>query len=312
MNTYIKNTEDRKNITKRIAEITGQKLKYTMPHYTFVGQGFTVTREGNLEVDETADMSVVETLIEEGLILAMEGEESRTDTPVDSVEQAEQTEVGTESPLEAATEVSGDRPEDTTSEQVTIEADPAAPETDALTISFPLSSHTVASIRNLVSMIYSRGHLLSKATGGGFHTTEEQVGALTDCISVDDVRNKLTDCEGIAVETDKITFTGFPATSEPDKFLSFTQLAAQINRMALKQKRTMAKEVDETNERYIFRIWLIALGMKGDEFKTARRILLAPLSGNAAFKDKGMEDRWKAKQAVKRMETATATETSVS
>ena len=73
-----------------------------------------------------------------------------------------------------------------------------------------------------------------------------------------------------------------------------------MNRLAKEQKRTQAKVVDTTNEKYIFRIWLLALGMGGDEFKTARRVLLAPLSGNAAFKDQAMEERWKAKQAAKR------------
>ena len=97
-----------------------------------------------------------------------------------------------------------------------------------------------------------------------------------------------------------ITFTGFPFTENPDEFKSFTQLAAQMNRLAKEQKRVMAKTVDETNERYSFRIWLLALGMGGEEFKTVRRVLLQPLSGNAAFKNQAMEDRWKAKQNAKR------------
>ena len=62
----------------------------------------------------------------------------------------------------------------------------------------------------------------------------------------------------------------------------------------------MAKKVDTTNERYSMRIWLLSLGMGGDEFKTARRVLLAPLSGNAAFKDAAMEQRWKEKRAGER------------
>ena len=48
------------------------------------------------------------------------------------------------------------------------------------------------------------------------------------------------------------------------------------------------------------RIWLLSLGMGGDEFKTARRVLLASLSGNAAFKDAAMEQRWKEKRAGER------------
>ena len=73
-----------------------------------------------------------------------------------------------------------------------------------------------------------------------------------------------------------------------------------MNRLAKEQKHTLAKEVSDSNEKYIFRIWLLSLGMAGAEFKTARRIPLAPLSGNAAFKDDAMEERWKEKQAVKR------------
>ena len=38
------------------------------------------------------------------------------------------------------------------------------------------------------------------------------------------------------------------------------------------------------NEKYIFRVWLIRIGMQGEEFKTTRKILLENLSGNAAFK----------------------------
>ena len=49
-----------------------------------------------------------------------------------------------------------------------------------------------------------------------------------------------------------------------------------MNKLAKEQKRTMAKTVDAANEKYIFRIWLLALGMGGDEFKTARRVLLHP------------------------------------
>ena len=53
-------------------------------------------------------------------------------------------------------------------------------------------------------------------------------------------------------------------------------------------------------KRYSFRIWLLAFDMGNDEFKKACRVLLHPLSGNAAFKDQAMEDRWKEKQTVKR------------
>ena len=137
----------------------------------------------------------------------------------------------------------------------------------------------------------------------------EQVDALKDCLTVESVRERISpDLTGLRITTDTITFTGFPLSDDPEKAQAFTQLAAQMNRLAKEQKRTQAKTVDTTNEKYIFRIWLLALGMGGDEFRTARRVLLAPLSGNAAFKDQAMEERWKEKQAAKRAYTPVAEE----
>jgi predicted DNA-binding WGR domain protein len=38
------------------------------------------------------------------------------------------------------------------------------------------------------------------------------------------------------------------------------------------------------NERFTFRVWLVGLGLKGPEFKTARRHLTANLRGNSAWR----------------------------
>ena len=51
------------------------------------------------------------------------------------------------------------------------------------------------------------------------------------------------------------------------------------------------KQADAENEKFSFRIWLLGLGMKGEEYKTARRILLAPLKGNTAFRRKRKGNR---------------------
>ena len=165
-----------------------------------------------------------------------------------------------------------------------------------------------------MTMVYSRGSLISKATGGHFSCPLEQVEALKDCLTVESARERITpDLIGLTITDNAITFSGFPLSDDPERIQVFTQLAAQMNRLAKEQKRTQAKAVDTTNEKYIFRIWLLALGMGGDEFKITRRVLLAPLTGNAAFKDQAMEQRWKEKQAAKRTyppvtEEATTTE----
>jgi hypothetical protein len=54
--------------------------------------------------------------------------------------------------------------------------------------------------------------------------------------------------------------------------------------MARSQKRVTAKEKETGNDKYAFRCFLLRLGFVGDEYKSARKILLKNLSGNSAFK----------------------------
>ena len=263
---------ERKAAAARLAELTGERAVYTkMPRCAYEVGPFAIERDGTVTASESTDLAPLRTLAQEGLL---EGwEEPAAESPADAAEAAAEAQ---DAPAEDATP-------------------------DALTISLPLTGHTANSLRNLVTMIYSRGSLIFKATGGRFACPLEQVDALKDYLTVESVRERITpDLIGLTITPDAITFTGFPLSDDPEKVQTFTQLAAQMNRLAKEQKRTQAKSVDTTNEKYIFRIWLLALGMGGDEFKTARRVLLAPLSGNAAFKDQAMEDRWKEKQAAKR------------
>jgi hypothetical protein len=169
----------------------------------------------------------------------------------------------------------------------------------ALTISLPLAGHTANSLRNLVTMLYARGSLLSKATGGNFGCSLAQVDALRNCPTTTDVLANITpDLAGLTFVDDKINFS-FPFTEDAERIKAFTQLAAQMCAAAKRQKRVMAKLVETTNERYTFRIWLLSLGMSGDEFKVTRQLLLKPLSGSAAFKDDAMERRWKGRHTQK-------------
>ena len=269
---------ERKAVAARLAELTGERAVYTkMPRCAYEVGPFAIERDGSITVSESADLAALRTLAQEGLL---EGWEELTKEAITEAQ-------------ESATEA-----ENTTAAEASDV--PTEMQEEALTISLPLAGHTASSLRNLVTMIYSRGSLLSKATGGHFACPLEQVDALKDYLTVESVLSCLTPgLTGLTIADDKITFV-FPSTDDPDKVKAFTQLAAQMSKASKEQKRVMAKTVDESNERYIFRIWLLALGMAGDEFKAARKVLLAPLSGNAAFKDQAMEQRWKDKQNAKR------------
>ena len=142
---------ERKAAAARLAELIGERAVYTkMPRCAYEVGPFAIERDGTITVPEGADLAPVRTLAQEGLL---EGWEETV-----------------EATAEAATEA-----QDETTEV-------AAP--DALTINFLLTGHTAASLRNLVTMVYSRGSLISKATGGRFDCPLEQVDALKDCLTV--------------------------------------------------------------------------------------------------------------------------------
>ena len=282
----MKITGERKTAAARLAEITGERAVYTkMPRCAYLIGPFAIERDGSVTASESADLAPLRTLAQEGLLEGWEEPvEESTEEAQEATTEAEDTagQAETSEPQETTTEAQEDEP-------------------DRLTISLPLTGHTENSLRNLVTMVYSRGSLISKATGGIFSCTLAQVDALKDCIAIPNFLTRITpELIGLDFSDGKVNFTGFPFTEDADRVKAFTQLAAQMNKLAKEQKRTMAKTVDATNEKYIFRIWLLALGMGGDEFKTARRVLLHSLTGSAAFKDQAMEDRWKAKQAAKR------------
>ena len=297
---YEMNTDDRKVLVKRLGELTGVKPAYTyMPRCAYECGAYSVERNGDLMVEEAnADANIINTLIAEGLIMG-EAMEIVTEEPAqDWVPDAEYEQ---EAEAESA---------------VSLGVTDAERETDSLTISLPMTGHTGESLRRLVNMVYSRGTLLSKATGGAFSIDKELITALdeasTPVMSADfsTMLNEYTSehggLTGLALEADKVSFTGFPLTNDPDRNSAFQHLVCLMNRMAIEQKRIQAKVVNDDNEKYAFRIWLLRLGMRGDEYKAARKALMENLSGHAAFRTKEEEEKWKARQKEKRDELKAA------
>lgn len=92
-----------------------------------------------------------------------------------------------------------------------------------------------------------------------------------------------TDTLTIKISGEKISFPWFPYTQDFDKIRAYTELVTKLCEIANRQKRAGAvKETD--NEKYIFRCFLLRLGMIGAEYKTTRKILLRNLTGNSAFR----------------------------
>lgn len=349
---FNKNVEERKTIAHRLGELTGIQPFYTRaPLYTYEVGPYVIDREGNLLVDENqADPEVLTTLMSEGLITG--GEVIGTDAPVDEGEfpaaeetpDAEEIPAADENPDAVETpeedadpqemdtalqEDSGDEPEheepsEPDEEDAPTEdsapADSSAPAATAdesvdmsMNFPIPIGQHSGTTLRNLVNLIYSRGALVSKATGGHFSADEELVEALKDDTCTYTKANflaMLSDYEaqhgealhGLKITEDEVIFTGFGRAADMDTLTAYGQLAVLMNDQALTQKRIQAKHVNDANEKYAMRIWLIRIGMGGAEFKKTRAILMKPLGGHTAFRTP--EEAQKAKEKAQRQRDA--------
>ena len=263
-------TDNRKEAAARLAEITGAESRYTkVPRCAYEVGPYTIEKDGSITVAEDADLAPLQALADEGLI----------------------------EPFEApATE-------------------PAAEEAEAepinLTVEVPMKHHNGATLRNLINLIYTRAGLLNKALGTGFRVDEELIEALKDdacTLTTESLLQAIRDFEaehgkaidGLTFTPEGITFSSLPETTDAEKLRTFTILAGMMNKQALDQKRIQAKAVNDENEKYALRIWLTRLGMNGSEFKEARKVLMANLTGHCAFRTPAEEAKWKARQAEKR------------
>lgn len=99
---------------------------------------------------------------------------------------------------------------------------------------------------------------------------------------------KVVDTESLyfTVSEDKVAFPWFMLSegNEGNETAAYTTFIADLMDMVKRQKRITATEKDVENERYAFRCFLLRLGFIGDEYKTARKILLRNLTGSSAWK----------------------------
>lgn len=305
---------ERKDLAKRVGELVDVHPVYTRaPLYAYEISDYTVDRDGNLLVDETVESAgvVLTALMNEGMItggVALAEDEAETAPDTASEDTAEEETSG-EQQEEADGNLQEETDEEAEGENPGGETDGDSTEMEGLQFAFPLDKHSGVSLRNLVNLLYSRGKLVSKATGGTFSVKESLVEALKDdscTYTLANFHKALKDYEaqngsgltGLEITNERVTFSGFPYVEDADHVQAFGWLAAFMNNQAIMQKRIQAKEVDDTNEKYAFRIWLLRMGMNGDSYKAARKVLMERLSGHTAFRTP--EDAEKAKAKAQR------------
>lgn len=82
-----------------------------------------------------------------------------------------------------------------------------------------------------------------------------------------------------------VEFRLFHATLHAGKVRAYINLCLAMNAQAINSKRASAEVLDNGNDKYAMRCWLLRLGFIGDEWKNVRDHLTKNLTGNAAWRN---------------------------
>jgi len=243
---------DRKNIVQVLSEHFQVKPQYLgAPSFAYRVGDYTVARDGSI-VDKQGQEMELEKLLGKTAPAAEEETELETMTNQETAEKA-------------------------------------------LEVQLPLEGYQGQSLKNLLHMIYNKQPLIKKALGIATDLVSEEVTVAlsqSPMVTLEHFKKAMEgkSCPGIDFDYEKetITFKLGQGGDDPEKIKAATQLLELLNKSARQQKRNVSAKVKPTdNEKYTFRTWLLRLGMIGDEYKEARKVLLKNLSGNAAFKKRG-------------------------
>lgn len=246
---------DRKEIVKVLSEHFGVKAEYMgVPSFAYQieteGETYTIDKSGKITNTEGKELELEDIL------------------------------------KPAVEEITDEQEEKVIVEEVTEKE----PQIETSEISVPLEGHSGITLRNLLNMIYSKQEIIKKSLG----ITEGIVGEdfikelnAAKIATIEDFKKAIGGKERcIGIEFDfqqqSIRFNFLKAGAE--NITAYTKFIELLNQSAKTLKHASAKVSSTDNPKFTFRVFLIRLGMIGDEYKTARKILLEKLEGNAAFR----------------------------
>lgn len=76
----------------------------------------------------------------------------------------------------------------------------------------------------------------------------------------------------------------FNSTLHAGRAAAYVNLCLAISAQAIAQRSTVMRKTQSENELFTFRVWLVRLGLNGNEFKNTRDHLLANLEGDRAWR----------------------------
>lgn len=133
----------------------------------------------------------------------------------------------------------------------------AEDEPEALTISMPRDFFTEQSMNNLLQLIANKETLMK-------HALNAESLAINEC-------EETIEFPWFTVEKD----------GDGDAYAKFITMFCEF---AKNLQRVVNKPDTSDNEKYAFRCFLLRLGMIGEDYKAARKVLLRNLTGSSAFR----------------------------
>ena len=255
----------RKELVKAISEITGERAVYKfMPTSAFEIGFFTVTREGKLEFCDRSDTEIVEQVLE--------GLSERGYTVISSYYDNGKSAIETDNEPTAETATQPDTTAATEIEKVSEETEIMAQcETQGNTVP-TVESNGIDRFSISMSRDFFDERTLNKLD----RTIENKGELFKMAFKTNDLSYKVTD--------DQVTFDWFPFIGEEGEGLAYSSFIDLLTKSLKEQKRVNASKAQTENPKFAMRVYLIKLGMVGDEYKQTRKILLRNLEGSSAFR----------------------------
>lgn len=88
----------------------------------------------------------------------------------------------------------------------------------------------------------------------------------------------------VSVHRGTVEWRCFNSTLNPNLATAYVNLCLAMSAQAIAQRSTIMRKTRSDNELFTFRVWLVRLGLNGDEFRETRDLLLAHLDGDRAWR----------------------------
>jgi len=261
--------EARKALVQAIGEIVGWAPVYKKaPGFEYVVHNYTIDRFGTLIYDERVDEADARHLLAELAVRGFEREGFEHEE-LDSDAEAVLNAPASSDSVSSVDAVIDEVVTEATATTITEPAVSATVDTpDTLAIEIPFEGFRQQSFENLQRLVAGKATLIMKAIG-------------VDALPIE--RREASLC-----------FPWFSAPASGAEVDAYTRFIHALCEMAKNQKRVTMKEKTQdgsSSEKFAFRCFLLRLGFIGEEYASARKVLLSKLSGNGSFKNGDHKDR---------------------